>query len=224
LRAAHRNGLPFISLNLNPSIEEKFKKKNFNPIQHHKNFYTQQLSIRRAGAIYDSADAVQEQLYSDNQQATILYLYCHGRNTVPFSADNSEQLELDTNIRLAPADLRAYQNIYERAPIVFLNSCTSGQPSPISFSSFHAAFRQKKAMGMIGTSIEIPATFGASFGCKLLEKYIGGMPLGVAIFDLRRELVCNGNPLGLFYSLQCPDDVAALSIPSVKNERSDDDG
>lgn len=64
-------------------------------------------------------------------------------------------------------------------------------------------------MGIIGTSIEMPITFGAAFGCRLLEEYIKGVPLGVAIYALRRELVDKGNPLGLFYSLQCPIEVTA---------------
>lgn len=211
LMAAHKNGQPFISLNLNPSIANAGRP--FQPIAYHRDFYTQHLSLNKVGAIYDSASDIEGQLYSEQQDATVLYLYCHGRNSVPFAVNNSEALEFEPNGNLLdPVTLGAYENEYTRAPVIFLNSCTSGQPSPLSFSSFHLAFRRKKAMGIIGTSIEMPITFGAAFGCRLLEEYIKGVPLGVAIYALRRELVDKGNPLGLFYSLQCPIEVTAPGV------------
>jgi hypothetical protein len=209
LMTAHENGSPFISINLNATIATAFAGKPFQPIAHHQAFYSRSLSLKKLGEVHDSGADILQQLYSRNQQATILYLYCHGRNSVPFAANNNEELEFGPSSRLAPQALRAYVNVYDRAPIVFLNSCTSGQSSPLSFSSFHAVFRQKKAMGIIGTSIEMPATFAAAFGCRLLEEYLKGVPLGVAIYALRRELVKKENPLGLFYSLQCPAEVTA---------------
>ena len=208
LMAAHKNGKPFISLNLNASIANAGRP--FQPIAYHRDFYKQHLSLKNVGEVYESATDIEGQLYSTSQEATVLYLYCHGRNSVPFAVNNSEALEFEPNGNpLDPVALGALKNVYTRAPVVFLNSCTSGQPSPLSFSSFHAVFRQKQAMGIIGTSIEMPITFGAAFGCKLLEEYLKGVPLGVAIYALRRELVDKGNPLGLFYSLQCPIDVTA---------------
>ena len=59
-------------------------------------------------------------------------------------------------------------------------------------------------MGIIGTTIEIPATFAAAFGRKLIEAYLDGIPIGTVVYKLRRELLDRSNPLGLFYSLQCP--------------------
>ena len=59
-------------------------------------------------------------------------------------------------------------------------------------------------MGIIGTTILIPATFAAAFGSKLIEAYLDGIPVGRAIYELRRELLERNNPLGMFYSLQCP--------------------
>ena len=214
LMAAHKNGQPFISLNLNASIENPGWP--YQPIARHRDFYTQHLSLKKVGEVYDSGTDIEGQLYSNQQEATVLYLYCHGRNSVPFAVNNDEALEFEKNGNLLdPATLGAAPNVYTRAPVVFLNSCTSGQPSPLSFSSFHAVFRRKQAMGIIGTSIEMPSTFGAAFGCRLLEEYIKGVPLGVAIYALRRELVDKGNPLGLFYLLQCPIEVTAPGVANV---------
>jgi hypothetical protein len=209
LRAAHKNGPPFVSVNLNSTIEQAFASRPFHPIQFHKDFYTNRLAGTHAGQVYDSPDGIYGQLYAPDRQPTFIYLYCHGRNTDPYAPGNVELLEIDTNVRIKPNDLSAAKGAYARAPIIFLNSCTSGQPSPLSFSSFHSAFRGRKAMGIIGTAIEMPATFGAAFGCELIGRYLAGQPLGAAIYGLRRELVGRGNPLGLFYSLQCPAEVKA---------------
>lgn len=70
-------------------------------------------------------------------------------------------------------------------------------------------------MGIIGTTIQIPATFAAAFGKKLIEAYLAGVPVGVAIYALRRELLMRNNPLGLFYSLQCP---LYITAPAVKEK------
>ena len=59
-------------------------------------------------------------------------------------------------------------------------------------------------MGMIGTTIAIPATFAAAFGKRLIEAYLDRVPIGHAVYIMRRELLDLSNPLGLFYSLQCP--------------------
>lgn len=64
-------------------------------------------------------------------------------------------------------------------------------------------------MGMIGTTIQIPATFAAAFGRKFIEAYLEGIPVAKAIYDLRRKLLDQNNPLGMFYSLQCLDWITA---------------
>ena len=64
-------------------------------------------------------------------------------------------------------------------------------------------------MGIIGTTIKMPATFAAAFGRELIKSYLDGIPIGKAIYDLRRKLLGLDNPLGLFYSLQCPSHITA---------------
>lgn len=209
LRRAHRNGPPFVSVNLNSSIERAFAGRAFQPIRYHKDFCTSRLSGWSLGEVYDSPDDIYGQLLAPEGQATFLYLYCHGSNTAPFAQGNEELLEIYDKVQVKPNALRAAPGSYARAPIVFLNSCLSSEISPLSFSTFHSVFRGRKAMGIIGTAIKMPATFGAAFGCKLIESYVDGKPLGVAIYALRRELLDRGNPLGLFYSLQCPAELTA---------------
>jgi hypothetical protein len=70
-------------------------------------------------------------------------------------------------------------------------------------------------MGIIVTTIEIPATYAAAFGKKLIEAYLKGIPIGTAIYKLRQELLDRDNPLGMFYSLQCPFYITAPPAPVV---------
>lgn len=197
--AEHRGGPVFISLNLNKTIEDAFKTRSFKPIDFHRKFY--QSSLMSCGQLLDDPEKIKEFLLAPDNNATIIYLYCHGRSTSLFDATGDE-LELDTGVIITPAFLD--ETKYQRGPIVVLNSCSSAATSPLSFSSFHKKFRIKRAMGIIGTTIEIPATFAAAFGKKLIEAYLAGIPIGTAIYTLRRELLDRNNPLGMFYSLQCP--------------------
>jgi len=197
--AEHLGGPVFISLNLNKTIEEAFEKRSFKPIDFHRQFFQSKLSNR--GQLLDDPDKIKELLLAPDNEATIIYLYCHGQSTSLIDP-TGDQLELASGTFITPAFLDKTK--YKRGPIVVLNSCSSAATSPLSFSSFHKKFRSKRAMGIIGTTIQIPATFAAAFGSKLIEAYLDGIPLGKAIYELRRELLDRNNPLGMFYSLQCP--------------------
>lgn len=197
--AEHLGGPVFISLNLNKSIEDAFEKRSFKPIDFHRQFFQSTLSNR--GQLLDDPDKIKELLLAPDNKATIIYLYCHGQST-SLADPTGDKLELASETFIDPAFLD--QTKYQRGPIVVLNSCSSAATSPLSFSSFHKKFRSKRAMGIIGTTILIPATFAAAFGRKLIEAYLDGIPVGRAIYELRRELLERNNPLGMFYSLQCP--------------------
>jgi hypothetical protein len=212
----HQGGPVFISLNLNKTIEEAFKTRSFKPIDFHRKFY--QSSLTSCGQLLDDPDRIKEVLLAADNKATIIYLYCHGRSTSLYDA-SGDQLELDTGTVITPSFLDDTK--YPRGPIVVLNSCSSAATSPVSFSSFHKNFRKKRAMGIIGTTIEIPATFAAAFGRKLIEAYLAGIPIGTAIYTLRRELLDRSNPLGLFYSLQCPFYITAPAAQPVQPPAAD---
>lgn len=215
LLALHLNNKPFIGMNLNPSIDDDFQDKAFKPLEQHEMFYKADITTTH-GEVDMVADSILEKLVSNDYKATLIYLYCHGSNSNPFAINNDELLQLDEKTTFNPGQLRKFKNEYPNAPIIFLNSCLSGQPSPLSFTSFQAVFRRKKALGFIGTAIKMPATFAAAFGCRLINDYLQGAPLGAAIWKLRRELVEKGNPLGLFYTLQCPASVSVGKIVSTK--------
>lgn len=209
----HADGPAFVSLNLNKTIEDAFQQRKFKPIHFHQQFYSSRLVNH--GQLLDNPEEIKELLLAPDNQATIIYLYCHGRSAT-LSEANGDELDLG-GARITPAFFDYDEIKYKRGPIVILNSCSSAATSPLSFSSFPKKFRHKRAMGMIGTTIAIPATFAAAFGKRLIEAYLDGVPIGHAIYVLRRELLDLSNPLGLFYSLQCPLYVTAPK--ETNNER-----
>jgi hypothetical protein len=146
-----------------------------------------------------------KKLLLSNSRANVIYLYCHGRSDDPFDKGGGEQLELDENTIIEPSFFDYGQNKYRRGPIVILNSCSSGAYSPISFSNFYSELMKRRALGVIGTTIPMPATFASAFGQRLIRDYLkGDKAIGEVLLNLRKDLLANNNPLGLFYVLQCP--------------------
>lgn len=158
------------------------------------------------GGVQSDCGSIREVLQDAHHDASLIYLYCHGNSPDPFGGA-AEQLLLDDDPDckpLGPSDLTEGER-YPHAPIVFLNSCMSVAFSPLTFSSFLAEFKKRGALGMIGTSFSVPIVFGAHFGPQVVEAYLRRRgSLAVALLNLRREaLLVHGNPVPLFYALQC---------------------
>ncbi len=203
--AEHRNGRTFVSLNVNPTIDEEFLDLPYKPVTEHNHFFNKNLLKPRRGELRMDGDSIKELLLSDSS-ANIIYLYCHGRSDDPYQAGGGEELQLDEEAIIDPSFFN-HENgkKYRRGPIVILNSCSSGAYSPLSFSNFHSELIKRRALGVIGTTIPMPATFAAAFGQRLVREYLKGkIPIGQILRNMRKELLAKNNPLGLFYVLQCP--------------------
>jgi hypothetical protein len=207
LLKAHRSGEPFVSFNLNPTIDNGFKTANFKPIKYQIDFYERDVPAGK-GALFQTGVDIRRQLLTGEQPSTLIYIYCHGGAASVFGSGGSAVLEVDENAFIDPMNVTMATIDYKRGPVVFLNSCESSSHSPAVLTHFLEAFREKKAAGIIGTVIKIPATFAAAFGCAIIKEYLQGKQLGVALFEIRRRLVDLNNPLGLFYSLQCPAEIS----------------
>jgi len=145
--------------------------------------------------------------YTSNYTPTMIYILCHGQNDKPLDPSQSEKLEIDEKEFIEPKDIYVPYK-YSSGPIVFLNSCSSGASSPLAFSTFLSEFRKKQALGLIATSFPVPIAFGSAFGQALIREYVkDGKPIGQALLLLRRQQLNNSNPIGLFYTLQCPADI-----------------
>jgi hypothetical protein len=209
--AEHRKGKNLVSLNLNPTIDEDFKELPYSPIREHRNFYQNELRKNKLGQLRVGGEAIKKNLLSKSR-ANVIYLYCHGRSDDPYDGGGGEQLELDRDDVIEPDFFNYGENKYLRGPIVILNSCSSGAYSPLSFSTFHSQLLKRGALGVIGTTLPMPAAFASAFGQRLIREYItGGKTIGEVLLRLRKELLALRNPLGLFYALQCPSHVRAPS-------------
>lgn len=207
--ALHEGSAASVSFNLNPAIDDDFK--TYKPVAEQAAAAARGLGPARTKAELNvGRDAIREMLGRKENAATLIYFYCHGANDVAFSA-RSEVLEIDKRVYLEPAGLDRSVK-FACGPIIFLNSCSSGAFSPLSFSSFLTRFKDKRALGLIATSFPVPATFAAGFGQALVEEYLAGRaPVGDVLRGLRLRVLQEGNPLGLFYTLQCPLDATAAA-------------
>jgi hypothetical protein len=199
LRSAPRR----VSVNVNPdiSVQELDDARQPQPLH-------QQWAARLAqasaldGQLNATCDPMREVLQNAQHQASLIYLYCHGQSAQPFGGSD-ERLVLDEGCPLAPGDLSGDAD-YAGAPIVFLNACDSGTPSPLAFASFLREFCQRGAIGLIATTNAVPITFAAHFGPQLVDRYLHCEgPLAEMLRQLRREHLARGNPVPLFYTLQC---------------------
>jgi hypothetical protein len=206
----HQTSAPYVSMNIFRTIDKDFNGRNVLPGQSHENLSAElgpsvKTAVHKTGA--DILPVFKSLNY--DADATLIYLFCHGQNDKALDANQREKLEVDEKTFLAPTDLTPKIK-YQRGPIVFLNSCSSGAFSPLAFTTFLSRFREKQALGLVATSFPVPITFGSAFGQELMRRYFKrNHTMGKALFDLRREQLFNGNPIGLFYSLQCPVDVTA---------------
>lgn len=187
---------------LNTSIEERYAKAAYKPIAAQKKAFGTYNSQTVSCDILETGATIQAMLFRSNYPTRLIYLYCHGQSTGLFQPGQREHLELDKNVTLEPIALNESVQ-FPNTPLIFLNSCSSGSFSPLSFSNFLSKFQEKGACGLVTTSFPIPGSFAAEFGKVLVDGYVKGRPIGAILYTLRRDLLNQRNPLGLFYSLQC---------------------
>jgi hypothetical protein len=187
-----------VSMGLNSSIdaEAPWQGRPLLPVQLQINFFD--ASLKDRGGYFDKYDEIFDTL-REPYSASLIYYFCHGAaNQLKFDGSKS----IFTPVHVMGAS-------YPGWPIVFVNACDAGDISPLSFFSFRTRFRTKKAAGLIAPSFPIPTMFAAVFGKAFMARYVDQQPVGRILFNWRRQLLEKNNPLGLWYSLQCPLDVRA---------------
>lgn len=142
---------------------------------------------------------------SPDYEVSLLYLMCHGE-----SDGTDEKLDFGS---YQPNPHWLAPDTYSGWPVVFINSCEIGNISPHVFDSFLRRFREKHAFGLIASSFPLPTRFATLYGCDFLEAYRNGTRVGEILFDLRKRLLKETNPLAFFYALQCPLDIQRPSQP-----------
>ncbi len=203
LRKAHLRNRPKVALNLNPTITIAGVPAASQPLKVQRD-WAQGLAQRGLlEGVEDSCKLVLAVLQRASTEASFIYVFCHGSSPDVFRGTN-ETLVLGDKCTLSPRDLQKWP-AYSGAPIIFLNSCKAGVSSPLTFSSFLAEFRKRGALGTIATSFSVPIAFAARFGEEVVQAYLGRQgSLAAEMLRLRRlHLLERGDPVPLFYTLQC---------------------
>lgn len=204
----HQSAKAFVNLNVNPRIGAELSEgpfpSRYRPVEEHQNFYALKLGEEK-GDLMVTGDQIKRAVLSESK-ATVIYLYCHGRSA---DGKSKEALEVAEKVFIDPDTVAFEEYNYTCGPLLILNSCSSGAYSPLSLTNFYSEFKDKRAMGVIGTITAMPATFAAAFGLRLIDDYVNNedeqpATIGGVLRSLRREIMNSGNPLGLFYVLQCP--------------------
>lgn len=196
---AHRRAPREVSLNLNATIGGTGSPT---PMDIH-GALELDLKSRDVACISNSGcDEMRKILKGAATNASLVYVYCHG-SAADATAGSIEELQLnDGPCVVRPVGM--YGGGYKNAPIVFLNACYSGAASPLFFTGFLKSFRDQGALGLIATSFPVPVMFGARFGADVVgECMFGSGSLGERLRRLRLAHAAHGNPVPLFYSVQC---------------------
>jgi len=187
-----------VSMGLNTSIDQEDPWKDDPPGPVARQTQYLDACFRDRGNYFGQYDDIVN-ILTHADPASMIYFYCHGSaSSLVFDRTNPPITALEVG---GPG--------YPGWPIIFINACDAGNISPLSFISFRTEFRKKGAAGVIAPSFPIPTLFAAYFGKAVLTEYDKRRPIGEIIFELRRQLLDQNNPLGLWYSIQCPLDVTA---------------
>ena len=192
-------GALFVSMGMNEGIDQEENAYPFLPVKFQKEYCT--ATLRDRGKYLQNYQEIRA-VFEDPYPASLIYFFCHG-------SEKELKFGDDANATLGPNSVKVDGARYPGWPIIFLNACSAGDVSPLSFVSFRTKFRKKGAAGLVAPSFAIPTLFAAAFAKNVLDQYAVRLPIGQIMLDLRRELLKKDNPLGLWYSLQCPLDVRA---------------
>jgi putative chitinase len=189
----------YVSMGMNSEIDTQapWVGKQPLPIQVQKKFFNDTFTGR--GSYVDRFDDIVD-IVRKPDPASLIYFFCHG---------TAQELQFDKAASRLTADNLVDFPDYPGWPVVFINACDAGNISPLSFYSFRTEFRKRKAAGVIAPSFPVPTMFAAMFANAFLKAYAQRETVGETLLNLRRELLLKNNPLGLWYSLQCPLDVRA---------------
>src|SRR6185295_18050547 len=85
-----------------------------------------------------------------------------------------------------------------------MNGCETMAVTPDATHGFLNTLRTLGASGVVGTEIKVWTQLARPVGLQLLTCLLGGMSIGEAFLEVRRNLMRQLNPLGLAYSYYSP--------------------
>jgi hypothetical protein len=195
----HKEASPLVSMNINSNIHTL---QDPSPEEIHSRLESHLKERGIDCIISNKCEEMKKILLGAGTAAKVVYVYCHGSAADP-QQGRLEELQLDTECAVRPSSM--YPNTYySSAPIVFLNACCSSATSPLFFNGFLNSFSKQGALGLVATSFPVPIMFGAYFGSQFVSDcLLGEGSLGERMRRLRVSYARDGNPVPLFYSVQC---------------------
>ncbi|WP_426613900.1 hypothetical protein [Bradyrhizobium sp. McL0616] len=185
-----------MGLNEGIDLEKAWEGRKLLPVKLQKDYFDLKLAHR--GNYASGFNQVMTAFRDQSANASLIYFFCHG---------TADILEFEKSKPFTAFHVSGPP--FENWPLVFVNACDAGNISPVSFLSFRKEFRKRRSAGLVAPSFPIPTLFAAVLARTFIERYAERIPVGKILFDLRRELLARDNPLGLWYSLQCPLDLKA---------------
>lgn len=151
---------------------------------------------------------------ASNFSDRIIFFLCHGRGSRSNGGISLEPaaIRLTDAVEIKDSDLRFWlgksgKDALSPNPFVFINACQGGQMTTLLYPTTLAAeFLKQKAVGLVGSQIDIPALFAREYAERFFDKLLntthGPVRVGPLMRDLAREFISkHHNPLGLVYSL-----------------------
>ena len=189
-----------LSLNINRTISKRYVEEQDVLFERLKQKYP-------STEIRSEDNEVFEAFKSDENNDSIIYFYCHARTVAYANLDilksylnlTSPEVVLTLNelhLAIDPHNPRSFK----KSPLVFINACESGEPSPLLYYGFVPYFFTKGSKCIVGTLAKIPAIFASKFSIRFFDKLEHGHSISSAIRLVREEFRNNNNNLlGLYY-------------------------
>jgi hypothetical protein len=156
-----QSGKLSVSIAVNTAIDSEWKRQRgpFLPVEFHESYCAASLGDR-GNVLKVYADI--RKMVTTAYPGSLIYFFCHGSvKKLQFGGARDSITPHSVSEKIA----------YPGWPIVFVNACSAGDISPLSFISFRTKFRKKRAAGLIAPSFPVPALFAAGFGKRVLERY-----------------------------------------------------
>jgi hypothetical protein len=137
----------------------------------------------------------------------VVYLYCHGSGRqagtaeIPMLYFGADPQNAKPGEWLERSMLRDEIEWKAPRPLVFLNGCHTAKLDAHTTLDFVTGFVQNSnACGVVGTEITVFEPLACEFAKQFLTRFLSGSSVGEAVRDARRDLLQQGNPLGLVYT------------------------
>ncbi len=144
-------------------------------------------------------------LHYFSKEMQIVHFACHTRESAGTKSDPPDEylLQISRDLYLSRSDFINFKLWFGDSPLVILNACGTSPRNPLTTRNTVREFIRRNARGVITTESLVPDVLAAAFTKLFYPQLLSGKPIGEALLETRRALLCSPyhNPLGLLYAL-----------------------